>query len=78
MFLVLRVSVDVGCVCVCCHKILDLKGTPRKDQSHLLDIFVSVVSVKEDLKDSSFLTTLEMDVSTPVPSVLANASAAGE
>ncbi|CDZ98316.1 Late Golgi protein sorting complex, subunit Vps53 [Phaffia rhodozyma] len=58
------------------QKILDLKGTSRKDQSHLLDIFVSVVSVKDDLQDSSFLTTMDMDISAPVPSILSNASAA--
>ncbi len=44
-----------------CVQILDLKGTPRHDQQKLLDIFLSVTSVKDDLSDTSFLTSLDMD-----------------
>lgn len=42
-------------------QILDLKGTPVKDQQRLLDIFLSVTSTKDDLLDTSFLTNLDMD-----------------
>ncbi|KAK1924299.1 Vps53-like protein [Papiliotrema laurentii] len=43
------------------QKILDLKGTPRNDQQRLLDIFLSVTSTNDDLTDTSFLTSLDMD-----------------
>lgn len=42
-------------------QILDLKGTPRQDQQKLLDIFLSVTSTNDDLSDTSFLTSLDMD-----------------
>lgn len=43
------------------QKVLDLKGTARADQQKLLDIFLSVTSTKDDLADTSFLTSLDMD-----------------
>ncbi|ORY20639.1 Vps53-like protein [Naematelia encephala] len=43
------------------QKILDLKGTARTDQQKLLDIFLSVTSTNDDLSDTSFLTSLDMD-----------------
>ncbi|KAH8107895.1 Vps53-like protein [Cristinia sonorae] len=43
------------------QKILDLKGTPRQDQNDLIDIFFTITSTKPELKDTSFLTTLDMD-----------------
>jgi hypothetical protein len=43
------------------NQILDLKGTPRGDQQKLLDIFLSVTSSKDDLQDTSFLTSIDMD-----------------
>jgi hypothetical protein len=55
-------------------QILDLKGTPKKQQNHLLDIFVSVTSVLDDLTETSFLSSLDMDAGGAT--VLANASAA--
>jgi hypothetical protein len=45
-------------------QILDLKGTPRGDQQKLLDIFLSVTSHKDDLQDTSFLTSIDMDPSS--------------
>ena len=55
-------------------QILDLKGTPKKQQTSLLDIFVSVTSVLDDLTEASFLSSLDMDAGGAT--VLANASAA--
>lgn len=46
------------------QKILDLKGTPRGDQQKLLDIFLSVTSTKDDLQDTSFMTSIDMDPSS--------------
>jgi hypothetical protein len=58
-------------------QILDLKGgTTRKEQNHLLDIFVSVTSTMDDLSESSFLSSLEMDQSGSPQGVLTHASAA--
>lgn len=64
------------CLFPCSHpQILDFKGTPRKTQTHLLDIFVAVTSVQDDLLESSFLSSLDMDITAPAQSVLMNASA---
>ncbi|KAL7411236.1 Vps53-like protein [Mrakia frigida] len=57
------------------QKILDFKGTPRKEQNHLLDIFIAVTSVQDDLTESSFLSSLDMDITAAPQSVLMNASA---
>ncbi|KLO18398.1 hypothetical protein SCHPADRAFT_993623 [Schizopora paradoxa] len=43
------------------QKVLDLKGTPRVEQNALLDSFLSITSKKDDLADTSFLSTLDMD-----------------
>ncbi|KAK7045611.1 Vacuolar protein sorting-associated protein 53 [Paramarasmius palmivorus] len=43
------------------QKILDLKGTPKNEQGHLLDTFVAITSTKEDLEGTSFLSALDMD-----------------
>ncbi|KAK7473107.1 Vacuolar protein sorting-associated protein 53 [Stygiomarasmius scandens] len=43
------------------QKILDLKGTPKAEQNHLLDSFVTITSTKDDLESTSFLSSLDMD-----------------
>ncbi|KAI3609669.1 garp complex subunit [Moniliophthora roreri] len=43
------------------QKILDLKGTPKNEQGHLLDTFIAITSTKEDLESTSFLSSLDMD-----------------
>ena len=45
-------------------KILDLKGTPKNEQNHLLDSFVTITSTKDELQSTSFLSTLDMDPPT--------------
>lgn len=42
-------------------QILDLKGTPRSEQQKLIDTYLSVTATKDDLADTSFLTSLDMD-----------------
>ncbi|KAF5348642.1 hypothetical protein D9758_006764 [Tetrapyrgos nigripes] len=42
-------------------QILDLKGTPKTEQNHLLDSFVTITSTKDDLESTSFLSSLDMD-----------------
>jgi len=46
------------------QKILDLKGTPKNEQNHLLDSFVTITSTKDELQGTSFLSTLDMDPPT--------------
>ncbi|KAJ3855242.1 Vps53-like protein [Lentinula lateritia] len=43
------------------QKILDLKGTPKGEQNHLLDSFVTITSTKDELQGTSFLSSLDMD-----------------
>ncbi|KAF5383425.1 hypothetical protein D9757_006101 [Collybiopsis confluens] len=43
------------------QKILDLKGTPKSEQNHLLDSFVAITSTKDELQGTSFLSSLDMD-----------------
>jgi len=43
------------------QKILDLKGTPKGEQSKLLDSFLTVTSTKTELESTSFLSSLDMD-----------------
>ncbi|KAJ3772997.1 Vps53-like protein [Lentinula raphanica] len=43
------------------QKILDLKGTPKAEQNHLLDSFVTITSTKDELQGTSFLSSLDMD-----------------
>ncbi|KZT42510.1 hypothetical protein SISSUDRAFT_1041476 [Sistotremastrum suecicum HHB10207 ss-3] len=73
------------------QKILDLKGTPRSSQNNLLDTFLTMTSVRPELKDASFLSSLDMEPSTAqittvsptgskvsLPSLLAGGGALGE
>lgn len=46
------------------QKILDLKGIRKAEQNTLMDAFVSKSSQQDDLEDSSFLTTLDMDATS--------------
>ncbi|KAF9073619.1 Vps53-like protein [Rhodocollybia butyracea] len=46
------------------QKILDLKGTPKAEQNHLLDSFVTITSTKDELQGTSFLSSLDMDPPT--------------
>lgn len=57
-------------------QILDLKGTPRGDQQKLLDIFLSVTSTNDDLQDTSFLTSIDMDPTPEGRNSLTNSSSA--
>ncbi|KAJ4483824.1 Vps53-like protein [Lentinula aciculospora] len=43
------------------QKILDLKGTSKAEQNHLLDSFVTITSTKDELQGTSFLSSLDMD-----------------
>ncbi|KAI0084909.1 Vps53-like protein [Irpex rosettiformis] len=43
------------------QKILDLKGTPKAQQSELQDTFLTVTSTKPELENTSFLSSLDMD-----------------
>lgn len=43
------------------HQILDLKGAAKAEQNDLLDSFLTITSTKTDLKDASFLSSLDMD-----------------
>ncbi|KAF8583856.1 hypothetical protein K439DRAFT_1617197 [Ramaria rubella] len=43
------------------QKVLDLKGTPRAEQNTLLDAFLTITSTKEELENTSFLSSLDMD-----------------
>ncbi|EIN11438.1 hypothetical protein PUNSTDRAFT_118834 [Punctularia strigosozonata HHB-11173 SS5] len=43
------------------QKVLDLKGTPKTDQNHLLDNFVAITSTMQDLQPTSFLSALDMN-----------------
>ncbi|OSX65954.1 hypothetical protein POSPLADRAFT_1177410 [Postia placenta MAD-698-R-SB12] len=43
------------------QKILDLKGATKAEQNDLLDCFLTITSTKTDLKDASFLSSLDMD-----------------
>ncbi len=45
-------------------KILDLKGTPKAEQNHLLDSFITITSTKDELQGTSFLSSLDMDPPT--------------
>ncbi|KDQ55816.1 hypothetical protein JAAARDRAFT_208588 [Jaapia argillacea MUCL 33604] len=47
------------------QKVLDLKGTPKQEQNHLLDSFVTITSTKPELEDASFLSSLDMDPHHP-------------
>lgn len=57
-------------------QILDLKGTARGDQQKLVDIFLGVTSAKDDLADTSFLTSLDMDPGSEQRGVLSPSSGA--
>lgn len=46
------------------QKVLDLKGTPRSEANALLDKFVTFTSTKDDLANTSFLSSLDMDPAT--------------
>ncbi|KAF8658322.1 hypothetical protein AX16_002090 [Volvariella volvacea WC 439] len=43
------------------QKILDLKGTPKAEQNHLLDSFVTITSTRSELESTSFLSALDME-----------------
>ncbi|KIK69081.1 hypothetical protein GYMLUDRAFT_214055 [Collybiopsis luxurians FD-317 M1] len=49
------------------QKILDLKGTPKAEQNHLLDSFVTITSTKDELQSTSFLSSLDMDPPSIAP-----------
>lgn len=40
---------------------LDLKGTPKTEQNTLLDEFLKFTSTRTELKEKSFLSTLDMN-----------------
>ncbi|KAF7321815.1 hypothetical protein MKEN_00703400 [Mycena kentingensis (nom. inval.)] len=46
------------------HKIMDLKGTPRAEQNNLLDSFLTITSTNDELENTSFLSSLDMDPGT--------------
>ncbi|TFK66526.1 hypothetical protein BDN72DRAFT_844204 [Pluteus cervinus] len=56
------------------QKILDLKGTPNKEQDHLLDVFLTITSTKTELESASFLSSLDMDPSTSGSTLLSPVS----
>ncbi|KAJ7217738.1 Vps53-like protein [Mycena pura] len=47
------------------QKILDLKGTPKAEQNNLLDSFLTITSINDDLESTSFLSSLDMDPAGP-------------
>lgn len=56
------------------QKVLELKGIRKVDQNAILDGFIGKTGQRDDLSDSSFLTSLDMDVTssalamqTPLP-----------
>jgi len=56
-------------------QILDLKGTPKSEQSGLLDSFLTITSTKPELGTASFLSSLDMDPS--VNNIVATTSSPG-
>jgi len=46
------------------QKILDLKGTPRAEQSSMTDTFLMMIATRPELDSTSFLSDLDMDPTT--------------